>query len=111
MERALRDPDSLFYHYQRLIQLRKEHDVLVWGEYQMLLAEHLQVFSYQRFLHDCRLIVIANFSGEPAELTLPEGLRHVSGKCLIANYALRNSLKEKLSLHSREAFMLMPERL
>ncbi len=33
VEQALADPESVFYHYQKLIQLRKEHEVMVYGTY------------------------------------------------------------------------------
>ena len=107
VEAALQDPDSVFYHYQRLVQLRKKYDILVYGDYQMLLAEHPQIFAYQRTLDEQRLMVFANFSGEPVELALPQTLRHLAGECLIANYSPRNGWQDRLSLQPWEAFMLL----
>ncbi len=37
VEQALADPDSIFYYYQKLIQLRKENPVFVYGSYDLLL--------------------------------------------------------------------------
>lgn len=109
-EAALHDPDSLFYCYQRLIQLRKEHEILVYGTYQMLLAEHPRLFAYQRTLGNRCLLVISNFSGEPVTLALPQSLQHLSGECLMSNYAPRSGWQEELSLHPWEAFMLLLHR-
>lgn len=107
VEAAQQDPHSVFYYYQRLIQLRKQHDILVYGDYQMLLAEHPQLFAYQRTLGEQRLLVIGNFSGEAVELTLPQSLQYLSGECLIANYAPRSGWQKTLSLQPWESLMLM----
>ena len=47
---ALADPDSVFFHYQKLIELRKELPVMVYGDYQPLFADHPQLFAYERRL-------------------------------------------------------------
>ncbi|UQY45520.1 glycoside hydrolase family 13 protein [Mixta hanseatica] len=107
---ALHDKNSIFYHYQRLVQLRKQHDILVYGDYQMLLAEHPQLFAYQRTLGDRWLLVMGNFSGDPLTLDLPQGLQNLSGDCLIANYAPRNGWQQTLALQPWEAFMLLLRR-
>ena len=47
VEQALADPESVFYHYQKLIQLRKEHEVMVYGTYQLLFPEDEDLISIQ----------------------------------------------------------------
>ena len=46
VEQALADPESVFYHYQKLIQLRKEHEVMVYGTYQLLFPEDEDLYIY-----------------------------------------------------------------
>ncbi|WP_245249272.1 glycoside hydrolase family 13 protein [Vagococcus allomyrinae] len=58
---ALADSESLFYHYQRLIALRKEQPIVVWGEYQELLPDDEQLYVYERKLAGERWLVVANF--------------------------------------------------
>lgn len=50
VEQALADPESVFYHYQKLIQLRKEHEVMVYGTYQLLFPEDEDLYIYTRTL-------------------------------------------------------------
>ncbi|PKH04284.1 glucohydrolase [Psychromonas sp. MB-3u-54] len=107
VESALDDPNSIFYHYQKLIQLRKNHQVIVYGDYQPLFAEHEKVFAYQRQLGNKRVVVINNFSAEPLELTLPISLQGLKGQCLISNYAARKQLSESLTLAPYESFALL----
>ena len=42
VENALKDPNSVYYFYRDLLRLRKEYEVLIYGDYQQLLKEHLQ---------------------------------------------------------------------
>jgi oligo-1,6-glucosidase len=64
-ERA--DPDSVFHHYRRLIELRHSEPVVAHGDFAMLLPDDTQVYAFTRRLDDVELLVLGNFSGEPAE--------------------------------------------
>ncbi len=85
-ERALSDPDSIYYTYQKLIQLRKEHPAIVHGRYRLLLPEHPQVYAFTRTLGEEQLLVILNFSLEEAGIDLPEELTTQQRDRLIGNY-------------------------
>ncbi len=64
VEAALADPDSVFYAYQRLIQLRKTLPVLTWGDYQDLLPAHPFLWCYRRQWQGQTLMAIASLSRE-----------------------------------------------
>ena len=85
---ALADPDSIFYFYQKLIELRKTHPVVVYGSYDLILPEHAQIYAFTRTYQDERLLVVLNFSLEPALFELPVDLAFQSASLLIANYPL-----------------------
>ena len=82
--RAVADPDSVFHYYQKLIALRKSHPVLTEGDFTLLEAEHPQLFVYRRQNADRELLVVCNFSDEPAAWTLPDGWD--KAERLIGNY-------------------------
>lgn len=103
---ALTDSDSVFYHYQKLIQLRKSQPVMVYGDYQALFADHKQVFAYQRTLGNKQVVVINNFTAEPVSLALDVSLQGLKGECLISNYAPRNELSAQLNLAPYESFAI-----
>ena len=65
---ALADPDSVFYYYQKLIALRKNHEVFRSGRFTLMLPEDEQRFVYRRDTETEHLMVICNFSGESAPL-------------------------------------------
>ncbi len=81
----LRDKNSIFHYYKKLIQLRKTHEVLVKGSFDLLLPDHPDLFVYTRTLGDKVLLVVANFHGQMVPYSLPEDLRG-SKECLISNY-------------------------
>jgi oligo-1,6-glucosidase len=86
IEQALADPDSIFHYYQKLIQLRKENPVFVYGRYDLLLDPDEKIYAFTRTLDDDRLLVILNFSTESPVFRLPEDLPYTSAELLIGNY-------------------------
>ncbi|PQJ84363.1 glycoside hydrolase family 13 protein [Aliivibrio sifiae] len=82
---ALEDNDSIFYHYQKLIALRKQNPVIVYGDFIPLFEDHAAVFAYERKNADQHLVVLNNFTAEPQTLILPEHLINKKAECLIAN--------------------------
>lgn len=55
-------PDSVFHYYQKLIELRHTHDVIVYGTYDLLLPEDPDLYVYTRTLGDQKLLVVCNLS-------------------------------------------------
>jgi oligo-1,6-glucosidase len=65
----LADDDSIFHHYRRLIELRHAEPAVAHGDFRMLLADHEHVYAFVRRYGTTELLVLANFSGEPATST------------------------------------------
>jgi oligo-1,6-glucosidase len=61
---ALEDPDSVFHHYRKLIELRHTEPVVVHGDFHMLLPDDERVYAFTRRLDDVELLVLGNFSGD-----------------------------------------------
>ena len=96
VEAALADPDSVFYYYQKLIALRKTHDVFRSGRFTLLLPEDEQRFIYRRDTETEHMLVICNFSEKEAPLNdieIPTG----------AQLQLTNYHKQKNNLQPYEA--------
>ena len=60
----LSEKDSVFATYQQLIQYRKDHDIVVKGDFQLLYPDHPAVFAYKRQWQDDAFVVFANVSEE-----------------------------------------------
>lgn len=86
---AMKDPDSIYHYYKKLIQLRKKFKVIVYGEYKLLLPLHEEIYAYTRTLDNEVLLVILNFFGKEPIFEMPEGLDPQGMELLIANYEPR----------------------
>ena len=65
---ALRDPDSVLHYYRALLALRREQDVLRYGDVSLLLHEHPQVFAYARTFEGQQIRIYCNFTDRDAPL-------------------------------------------
>lgn len=91
VKNSLEDKDSILYYYQKLIQLRKNYDVIAYGDIKPLLCEDKRVFAYGRNYKGQKLIVICNFYPTTYEIELPYDL--LNYKCILNNY--KNEAKAK----------------
>ena len=80
---ALEDKDSVFYYYQKLIQLRHQYEVIVEGVFHGLLEDNDDIYAYERTLGDEKLVVACNFTNKEVPCDLFEGKE---GEELITNY-------------------------
>lgn len=85
-EQAIADPDSIFNYYKQLISLRKSHDIMIYGDYQLLLEDHDRIYCYTREHNDEKWLVILNFFGSEAQFVLPAQIAQRQGVLIISNY-------------------------
>ena len=104
VQAALNDPDSVFFHYQKLIRLRKELPIMTYGKYVPLLEDHPDIFAYLRVQDDQHILVINNFSVRTITLTLPAEVRQIQGQPLISNYQPHHTLADEITLQPYESF-------
>jgi glucan 1,6-alpha-glucosidase len=98
-EAALQDPNSIFYYYQRLIQLRKSYSVFRDGDFELLYPDHTELFAYTRENKEGKMLVVCNFSPWHTVFRLPD--EFLGSQVLIANYPQGES-----NLRPYEAFIL-----
>ncbi len=106
VEAALEDKNSVFYHYQALIKLRKQYPAIVYGDFIPLFEEHPSLFAYVRKDADSELLVVSNFGGDLCDVELPNEYAARSYETLLTNYEQRNSLEGKLTLQPYESFVV-----
>ncbi|MDN4526880.1 glycoside hydrolase family 13 protein [Fictibacillus fluitans] len=85
-KQAMEDPESIFHFYRRLIQLRKENEIIVYGNYDLLLEEHPHIYAYSRTLGGEKLLVMLNFSDERPVFEMPEEMEFSDHELMISNY-------------------------
>ena len=95
--------DSVFKYYQKLIKLRHESELIVYGTYDLILDDDKDIYAYIRTLGDEKLIVYCNFSENTREVELPE--EFTNGKVLISNYSDAKA-NPKITLIPYEAIVI-----
>lgn len=95
VEAQLNDPDSIYYFYKKLIRLRKENPVFIYGEYQLLKPNHPKLFVYLRRLGRQKAIVINNFSENHTRFKVPGSISYSSSKLVLNNYDLTDQKLRK----------------
>ncbi|KKI89587.1 trehalose-6-phosphate hydrolase [Bacillus sp. SA1-12] len=102
---ALNDSNSIFYHYQKLISLRKEYDIITDGDYELILQDDPQLFAYVRTTEKEKLLVINNFYEDKTTFELPEHINvdGYSRQQLISNYSDTADSFEKMDLRPYES--------
>lgn len=95
--------DSVFKYYQKLIKLRHESELIVYGTYDLILDDDKDIYAYIRTLGDEKLIVYCNFSENTREVELLE--EFTNGKVLISNY-IDAKANHKITLRPYEAIVI-----
>ena len=89
---AVEDPNSVFHHFRKLIELRHDHPVIVHGQFELLLPDHEQIWALTRTLDDQVLLMIANCSSYPGRVSPGAVPDLTDAKVLLATHGDSTSL-------------------
>lgn len=105
VEKALEDKESVFYHYKKLVELRKTYDVITEGEYAILDKNDPKIWAYTRTTESEVLLVINNFYGEEITYSVPAHVQldGMKQEILLSNYKDASKDITKLSLRDRKS--------
>ncbi|OJG93456.1 glucan 1,6-alpha-glucosidase [Enterococcus silesiacus] len=67
---ALADKNSIFYTYQKLIELRKNHPLIIWGSFELVEDTTEEVFAYYRHYQGESWLIVCNFSDQEQGFSL-----------------------------------------
>lgn len=105
-KKAVQDKNSIFYHYQKLIKLRKQYKSISEGLFEPLLMEHESVYAYKRKYNNEELIVLNNFYGKRTTVKLHDVDDY---ELLISNYPAKN-IEEVMELEPYESIVYIRNR-
>ena len=107
-EAALKDKDSVFYHYKKLIELRKNEELMVTGRYEDIDLENKSVYAYRRIGENGELVVISNFYEPEVEFELEgNGIKGLeNAQVLLSNYKTAPEIRDgKIALKPYESII------
>ena len=100
----LQDKDSIFAFYKKLVALRKEYDIIAYGDFEPKAENHPQVFAYKRYYEGQTLFVINNFYGKEICWDSQENLEDYT--CLLGNYESQQIKGQEAALKPYETMIL-----
>lgn len=102
-KQCLEDENSIFHHYRKLINIRKNNDTIIYGDYTLLCPEDKNIFAYTRELNKDKILVVCNFYDKEVTFSFDGDFNHAD--ILLSNYKDSSTLIEKLSLRPYEAII------
>jgi oligo-1,6-glucosidase len=84
---AVADPDSVFHHYRKLIELRHAEPAVVEGDFTMLLPNDERLYAFTRRLDRTELLVIGNFSAETVRAEIDDAAAWAAAELVLTNTA------------------------
>ena len=100
----IQNPFSIYHYYRKLIQLRKKYPVLVYGNYDLILAESDQMYAYTRTLENEKFMIMTNLFNVNAICSFPQELKKNDMTLMISNYEVnQNEDLERLTFRPFEA--------
>lgn len=100
----LKRDNSVFHYYQKLIKLRKEYEIIVYGKYELLLPDDENIYAYVRTLGNQKLLTVCNFSKAEQRF---DCCGYENAKVLISNYD--RDVREDGTLKPYETAVLLLE--
>ncbi len=83
-ESQIKDDNSIFEHYKKLIKLRKTEDAISYGDFEPIAQNHKEIFAYKREYNGESIIVINNFYGKNIEWECEFDISEYN--CILSNY-------------------------
>ena len=105
-EQQRKDPDSVWSYYKKIIALRHEYEVIVYGTYKLIDEKNEDLFIYERKWKNETLLVVCNFTDSCSVYEIPE--QYLKRKILLANIPeTKDLLDDKIVLSPYEAVVYL----
>ncbi|MGG8380217.1 oligo-1,6-glucosidase [Bacillus sp. R-CC1] len=105
VKQAIQDEGSIFYYYKKLIELRKNNEIVVYGSYDLILDKDPSIFAYVRTYGDEKLLVIANFTADESVFEMPKDISYSESELFIHNYDVEIGSIDNIPLRPYEAIV------
>jgi oligo-1,6-glucosidase len=67
-----KDPTSVLNHFRKMVKLRNENKLLVYGKYELLDKNNEDIYAYTRVLDGKKMLVLLNFTDQDSSITSPQ---------------------------------------
>lgn len=89
VENEDKNPDSILNYYRKLLKIRKENPIILYGDYKEHYKSSRMLYVYERNYEGKRLLVINSFTEKPVKFMAPDGFNLAQGELILHNYECR----------------------
>lgn len=93
-ESAITENNSIYHYFKKIIALRKEYEIIVYGDYKEYDKKNKYLYVYERNLNNEKLLVITSFTSKKVLFSLPKAIKYQSSTLLLSNYQVNDDLNE-----------------
>jgi oligo-1,6-glucosidase len=97
------DPNSILNYFRSMVKLRKQNDVLIYGDYELLDADNPDIYAYNRTLNNENILVLLNFKDHDSNIELQE--IGAINEVMINNYSTVKISNNKIQLKPYQAVL------
>lgn len=87
VKKDLEDETSIIHTYKKLLDMRKKHPVMVYGDYEPIMENYENVVAYTRQYENEKWLMIFNFQSNTQEVKLPDILKDDKNQLIMSNYS------------------------
>lgn len=97
-----KNPKSILNYYKKMIQFKKNNDIMTYGTFDLIYEEDEHVFAYTRTLNDEVVVVLGNLTDTVVSLD-DEGITFNSDELVLNNYEVEAHESNTITLQPFEA--------
>lgn len=98
-----KNPNSVLNYFRKMVKLRKENPVLIYGKYTLLDRDNPKIFAYTRELGGKKMLILLNFTSDNAVVNT--GIDMKNAKIVSSNYFNLDSINNSI-LRPYEALVI-----
>lgn len=98
-----KDPDSILNYYRKLLKVRKENPIIIYGDYEEHYHESNEIYCYERSFNGQKALIVCSFADHTVTFRAPKGFDLTKGEVLISNYHDAPAKKDICALRPYEA--------
>lgn len=103
-EDTVKDENSIYNYYKKLIAFRKANDIIVYGDYELIIKDSPSIFAYIRTYEGKQILVVCNFYDKETNFIIPENIKYSCFEIIISNYDEKISDIKNVLLKPYQAF-------
>ena len=88
VKEQLDDANSILNYYRKLLKFRKEHEVIIYGDFKQYYENSDKLFVYERNLDGEKILVVCSFTDKCVNFEAPAGIDLSKGELVLSNYRL-----------------------